>query len=76
MLEIKLSKRQKQVYEKALLGFNAQEMGEIFQINPKNVQHHLQLVYLKHGVRSLHQLLSKRIAYLENKLHEAGVDYD
>ena len=71
-----LTKDEKMVYEKAMLGFNAAEMSSIFKRSPDNIYKQLKKLYRKHDVHSIQQLMALRIRDLEDQLHSAGVDYD
>ena len=71
-----LTKNEQKIYEKALLGFNSTEMGEMFQRHPYRVQKVLGRVYKKKGVHSIQKLLALRIAELEDALHQHGIDYE
>lgn len=73
---IKLTNREKTICDKLMLGFTSYEIAEIFNLHQKYVTKIMQRIYVKKGVNSRHGLLALRICYLENLLHQHGVDYD
>jgi len=72
----KLTKTEKLVSEKALLGFSRPEMAEIFGCETRQISRMMSNVYQKLGVRDRDQLMARRIAQLEDLLHKNGIDYD
>ena len=72
----KLTKTEKLVSEKALLGFSRPELAEIFGCEVRQISRMMSNVYEKLGVRDRDEFMSMRIAYLEDLLHENGIDYD
>jgi len=72
----KLTKTEKLVSEKALLGFSRPQLAEIFGCEVRQISRMMSNVYEKLGVRDRDEFMSMRIAYLEDKLHENGIDYD
>lgn len=72
----KLTKTEKLVSEKALLGFSRPEMAEIFGCETRQISRMMSNVYQKLGIRDRDQLMARRIAYLEDLLHKNGIDYD
>jgi DNA-binding CsgD family transcriptional regulator len=75
-MPIKLTKNEQKVYEKALLGFNAREIAEIFKRHPQRVQKVMGRIYKKYDVHSIQKLMALRIAELEDTLYKHGLDYD
>lgn len=73
---VKLTPTEQKVYEKALLGFNAAEMAEIFHRHPYRVQKVLGRVYKKKGVHGIQKLMALRISELEDKLFKHCIDYE
>ena len=71
-----LTPTEQKVYEKALLGFNAYEIGSIFKRHPQRVQKVMGRIYRKMGVHSIQKLMALRIKDLENQLHMHGIDYE
>lgn len=74
--EVKLTPTEQKVYEKAMLGFNAIEMAEIFQRHPQRVQKVMGRIYKKFGVHSIQKLMALRIAELEDTMFKHGLDYE
>jgi len=72
----KLTKTEKLVSEKALLGFSRPEMAQIFCCETRQISRMMSNVYQKLGVRDRDQLMARRIAQLEDLLHKNGIDYD
>jgi len=72
----KLTKTEKLVYDKALLGFSRSEMAEIFGCEPNQISRMLSNVYQEFDVRDRDQLMARRIAQLEDLLHKNGIEYD
>jgi DNA-binding CsgD family transcriptional regulator len=72
----KLTKTEKLVSEKALLGFSRPELAEIFGCEVRQISRMMSNVYEKLGVRDRDEFMAMRIAYLEDLLHENGIDYD
>lgn len=75
-MPVKLTKNEQKVYEKALLGFNAREIAEIFQRHPQRVQKVMGRIYKKYNVHSIQKLMALRIAELEDKLFKHCIDYE
>ena len=72
----KLTKTEKLVSEKALLGFSRPQLAEIFGCEVRQISRMMSNVYQKLGVRDRDQLMARRIAQLEDLLHKNGIDYD
>ena len=72
-MPIKLTKTEQKVYEKAMLGFNATEMAQIFQRHPQRIQKVMGRMYKKFGVHSIQKLMALRIAELEDTLYKHGL---
>lgn len=72
----KLTKTEKLVYDKAMLGFSRSEMAEIFGCEANQISRMLGNLYQEFDVRDREQLMAMRIAYLEDMLHKNGIDYD
>jgi DNA-binding CsgD family transcriptional regulator len=70
---VKLTPTEQKVYEKALLGFNATEIAEIFSRHPQRIQKVMGRMYKKFGVHSIQKLMALRIAELEDKLYQHGL---
>ena len=71
-----LTKAERKVYDKAMLGFNPREIGKIYKRHPARVRKVLVSIYKKYNVHSIQQLMALRIANLEDQLHSAGIDYE
>ena len=72
----KLTKTEKMVSDKVLLGFGRVEIAEMFCCNVGQISRMLGQVYQKLGVNNKDEFMARRIAYLEDMLHKNGIDYD
>ena len=72
----KLTKTEKLVSDKALLGYSRPELAEIFGCQTRQITRMMSFVYMKTGVKTREEFMARRIAYLEDMLHKNGIDYD
>ena len=72
-MPVKLTPNETRVYEKAMLGFNARQIAEIFERHPQRVQKVMGKIYKKMGVHNIQTLMALRIAELEDKLYQHGL---
>ena len=73
---MELTKTERLVSDKVLLGYSRQELADIFGCKVGQITRMMGFVYKKTGVNTREEFMAKRIAYLEDVLHKNGIDYD
>jgi DNA-binding CsgD family transcriptional regulator len=72
----KLTRTEKLVSDKILLGFTRIELAEIFKCSVGQISRMMGQVYGKLGVSTRDEFMALRIANLEDLLHKNGIEYD
>lgn len=71
-----LTKTEKLVSDKILLGFSRQHIADIFECCPEQITRIMSHVYHKTDVSNREEFMAKRIAYLEDMLHKNRIHYE
>lgn len=72
----KLTRTEKLVSDKILLGFSRIELAEIFSCSVGQISRMMGQVYGKLEVTNRDEFMALRIAHLEDLLHKNGIEYD
>ena len=67
-MAIKLTKKEQEIYDAAMLGYSIKQLADQFSVRPQQIKRHLSSIYGKRGVDNRVELMAMEILRLCNEI--------